>query len=205
MSTTHICSMNCLRSWCIRSCSAVRAKVILTVRDGAPIPTAVQEICKVAQFDRLDLQPLSSGETTTLLSETLGGSVAADAAERLWKLTHGNALYLRNIVEQEVADGRIVEERECWRWTGDPIVPPGLAELIESRIGDLPAPVGDVVDVLAVGEPIELAILTKITDAAAIEKAETHGLITLEPAGRGIEVRVAHPLYGEVRRQACAT
>ena len=177
------------------------AKVILTVRDDEPIPAAVQEIWNVAPFDRLDLQPLPADETTTLLSATLGGAVAADAAERLWKLTHGNALYLRNIVEQEVADGRIVQEHDSWRWTGDPVLPPGLAELIESRIGDLPALVSDVVDVLAVGEPIELATLSRITDPAAVEEADTRGLITLERAGGGIEVRVAHPMYAEVRRR----
>jgi DNA-binding CsgD family transcriptional regulator len=180
------------------------ARVILTLRDGAPIPPAVQEIWKVAQFDRLDLAPLSLDETATLLSATLEGSVDADAAERLWKLTRGNALYLRNIVEQEVADGRLVSEHGSWRWIGDPIMPPGLVELIESRIGDLPAPVSDVIDLLAIGEPIELAALTRITDAAAVEEAETRGLITLEPAGAGIEVRVAHPLYGRVRRRRAA-
>jgi len=180
------------------------ARVILTLRDGAPIPPAVQEIWKVAQFDRLDLAPLSLDETATLLSATLEGSVDADAAERLWKLTRGNALYLRNIVEQEVADGRLVNEHGSWRWIGDPIMPPGLVELIESRIGDLPAPVSDVIDLLAIGEPIELGALTRITDAAAVEEAETRGLITLEPAGSGIAVRVAHPLYGRVRRRRAA-
>ena len=177
------------------------AKVILTVRDGVPIPAAIQEIWKAGQFDRLDLEQLSLDETTALLAATLAGSVDADAAERLWKLTRGNVLYLRNIVEQEVADGRIVQEHGYWRWIGDPIMPPGLVDLIESRIGALPTPVSDVIDVLAVGEPIELAALTRITDAAAVEEAETRGLITLEPAGGGIEVRVAHPLYGQVRRR----
>ena len=175
------------------------AKVILTVRDGVQIPAATQEILKVGQFDRLDLQQLSLDETATLLSATLAGSVDSDAVQRLWKLTRGNALYLLNVVEQEVADGRIVHERGYWRWTGDPIMPPGLVDLVESRIGDLPMPVSDVIDVLAVGEPVELATLTRITDAAAVEEAETRGLITLEPAGSGIEVRVAHPLYGQVR------
>jgi DNA-binding CsgD family transcriptional regulator len=180
------------------------AKVVLILRDGAPISDAIQEVWAGAQFERLDLQPLSPDGTTALLSATLGGSVDADAAQRLWKLTRGNVLYLRNIVEQEVADGRIVQEHGLWRWIGDPIMPPGLAELIESRIGDLPTPVSDVIDVLAVGEPIELAALTRITDAAAIEEAETRGLIALEPAGGGIEVRVAHPLYGQVRRKRAA-
>ena len=180
------------------------AKVILTVRDGEPVPAAVSEIWKVGQFDRLDVEQLSLDETTNLLSATLEGPVDPDVAERLWELTRGNVLYLRNIVEQEVADGRIVQVGGVWRWIGDPIMPPGLVELVESRVAALPAPVGDVIDVLAVGEPIELATLTRITDAAAVEKAETHGLITLEPAGGGIEVRVAHPLYGQVRRGRAA-
>ncbi len=135
------------------------------------------------------------------MPETLAGPVDPDAADRLWKLTRGNALYLRNIVEQEVAGGRIVQRNGYWRWIGDPIMPPGLVDLIESRIGALPTPVSEVIDALAVGEPIELSPLTRITDAAAIEEAETRGLIALEPAGTGIEVRLAHPLYGELRRK----
>jgi DNA-binding CsgD family transcriptional regulator len=180
------------------------AKVILTIRDGEPIAAAVQEIWTVGQFDRLDLQALSLDETTTLLSATLDGPVDPGAAQRLWKLTRGNVLYLRNIVEQEVADGRIVQRHGFWRWLGEPVMPPGLVELIESRIGALPAPVGDVIDALAVGEPIELAALRRITDPAAVEEADTRALITLEPVVGGVEVRVAHPLYGEVRRRRAA-
>jgi DNA-binding CsgD family transcriptional regulator len=180
------------------------AKLVLTVRDGEPVPAAVQEIWRVGQFDRLDLQPLSLDEATTLLSATLGGAVDPDAAVRLWTLTRGNALYLRNIVEQEVADGRLDMVDGNWRWLGDPIVAPGLVELIEARIGDLPAPVADVIDALAVGEPIGLAALTRITDPAAVEEADTRGLVMLEPAVGGVEVRVAHPLYGEVRRKRAA-
>lgn len=177
------------------------AKVILAVRDGEPIPPAVQEIWTTGRFARVDLGQLALAETTALLTAALDGPVDPDAAERLWNLTRGNMLYLRNIVEQEVADGRILQENGVWRWAGEPVMPPGLVALIESRIGALSASVGDVVDVLAVGEPIELASLTRITDAGAIEEAETRGLISLEPAGDGIEVRVTHPLYGEVRRR----
>jgi DNA-binding CsgD family transcriptional regulator len=180
------------------------AKLILTIRDGEPSSAGVQEIWMSGRFDRLDLQPLSPDETVALLSETLTGPVDPDAAQRLWKLTRGNALYLRNIVEQEVADGRIVQQHGYWRWLGDPVLPPGLVELIESRIGALPAPVSDVVDALAVGEPIELSALRRIADPAAIEEADIRDLITLEPVVGGVEVRVAHPLYGEVRRRRAA-
>ncbi|MCQ4360803.1 LuxR C-terminal-related transcriptional regulator [Mycobacterium gordonae] len=177
------------------------AKVMLTVREGDPIPGAVQEVWMTGQFTRLELRPLTLEATTALLSATLNGPLDPPATQRLWQLTRGNMLYLRNIVEQEVADGRLLQQDGYWRWIGDPVVPPGLIELIESRIGALPAPVSDVVDVVAVGEPIELAHLRQIADPVAIEEADTRALITLEPADGDVQVRLAHPLYGEVRRR----
>ncbi|MGV0799443.1 helix-turn-helix transcriptional regulator, partial [Mycolicibacterium elephantis] len=177
------------------------AKVIFTVRDGESIPPGIQELWTKNRFDRIDLEQLTLDETTALLSATLTGPVDPDSAQRLWQLTRGNVLYLKNIVEQEVAGGRLVQENERWRWTGDPVMPPGLIELLESRIGAIPAPVSDVIDILAVGEPLEFAALARITNAGAVEDAETRGLVTLEAAGDGIEARLAHPLYGEVRRR----
>ena len=85
------------------------AKLVLTVRDGDPISAATQEIWHAGQFDRLDLRPLSRDESSILLSATLDGEVDLEAARRLWRLTRGNVLYLRNIVEQEVAEGRLVQ------------------------------------------------------------------------------------------------
>jgi DNA-binding CsgD family transcriptional regulator len=176
------------------------AKVVLTIRDGEPVPAGLQEVWKGGQLDRVDLQPLSRDETAALLSATLRGPLDPDAARRLWTLTRGNALYLRNIVEREVADGRLAQQHGYWRWTGDATVPPSLAELIESRIGAFEVSVSEVVDALAVGEPIDLKALTRITDSAAIEEADARGLITVAHVDHGAEVRLAHPLYGEVRR-----
>ena len=176
------------------------AKVVLTVREGERVPTEIYEIWRGGQFDRLDLQPLSADETAELLAATLGGPVDPDAAARLWKLTRGNALYLRNIVEQEIADGRIRQRNGYWQWIGEPIMPKGLVELIEARFGALSQPVGEVIDALAVGEPLEMTTLRRIADPDAIEEAHVRGLITVDEVDDGMEVRLAHPLYGEVRR-----
>jgi DNA-binding CsgD family transcriptional regulator len=180
------------------------AKVVLTVRDGEPISTGTQDLWKAGQFDRLDLPPLSPEETNTLLATTLGGSIDAQAASRLWELVRGNVLYLRHIVEQEVADSRLKQLHGFWQWTGDPIMPCSLVELVESRIGALPADARGVLDALAVGEPIKLSALERIAGSDAVEEADTRGLITLDRYDSGIEVRVAHPLYGEVRRKRAA-
>ncbi|HXS87409.1 MAG TPA: LuxR C-terminal-related transcriptional regulator [Mycobacterium sp.] len=181
------------------------AKVVLTIREGESIPAGVRELWDGGELDRLDLQPLSEAETTALVSAALGGPVDPQAAERLWTLTRGNPLYLRNIVEQEVADERLVMRDGCWCWLGDPVLPPGLIELIEGRIGGLPSSVSDVIDALAVGEPIELASLSRITDSDAVEQADIRGLIALDQVGDRVEARLAHPLYGQVRRNRAAT
>ena len=177
------------------------AKVILTIRDDESIPDAVHEISKAAPFSRIDLPPLSIGETAALLEATLGSSVDHDVAQRLWRLTGGNALYLRNVVEQEVTDGRLAPQRGVWRWTGEPTLPPNLIGLIEARIGTLPQGVADVLDVLAVAEPLELATLRRLTHPSAVEEAETRNLISIDASGILVRVRVAHPLYAEVRRR----
>lgn len=179
------------------------ATLVLTLRDGEPVPPPLESLWETGRFDRLDLQPLSQRETDGLMSTALGGPVDHEAARRLWRLTRGNALYLRNIVEHEIVCGRLAERDGSWRWTGDPVLPPGLAELIDARIAGLSARIRDVIDTLAVGEPIELATLTRIVDPDAIDEAEAGGLIVLDHMAAGrprVEVRAAHPLYCEVRR-----
>lgn len=180
------------------------AKLILTVRDGEPVGEAVREIWSCGQFQQVVLQPLSRDEVRILLCEVLGGAVDSESGARLWRMTRGNPLYLRNIVEREMADGRLAQQGGVWIWTGRPVMPPGLVELIERRMSGLPAEVADVIDILAVAEPLGIDQLSSITVPDALEQAEIRGLIYLENTDGAVNVRLAHPLYGEVRRERAA-
>jgi AAA ATPase domain len=93
------------------------AKVVLTIRDSDPVAPATQELSHAGQFDRLDLTPLNRDDTAALLSAAFDGPVDPVAAERLWLLTRGNALYLRNIVEFETANDRLAFRAGTWQWT----------------------------------------------------------------------------------------
>ncbi|MGA1146966.1 MAG: helix-turn-helix transcriptional regulator, partial [Candidatus Nanopelagicales bacterium] len=181
------------------------AKLVITMRAGDAVPDATQELLKTGQFEQLALQPLPREEAENLVADALGGCLEPESAGRLWALTQGNALYLRNIVESEVTEGRLVQDGGVWTWTGTPVMPPGLVEMVEARMGSLPAAVSDVVDILAVAEPLDIDLLASVTSTAAVEEAETRGLIALQTRNRdGIAVRLAHPLYGEVRRGRAA-
>ncbi|WP_431922163.1 LuxR C-terminal-related transcriptional regulator [Amycolatopsis tucumanensis] len=178
------------------------ATVVLTVRSGEPAPDAVTALWKDGHLERLEVQPLSEAETVALLEAVLGGPVDSAGAARLWTLCRGNALYLRQLVDGEVAGGGLRVVRGVWRWSGHPALSPGLADLVTTRMGRLSGAVRDVVDVLALGEPLGVPLLTALTSAAGVEQAEAEGLVAVEPDGRRLEARLAHPLYGEVRREA---
>lgn len=177
------------------------AAMILTVRTGEPMSAAIAGLWRDGLLRRLDLQTLGQGECLQLLEQVLGGRLDAASARRLWRLTGGNALYLRHVVAQEQGAGRLRRDSGRWTWVGDLVVSASLQGLIESRMGVLPSDVADVVDLVAVAEPLPTRMLAELVDSAAIEQAELRGLVVVEDGDKeGQVVQLAHPLYGELRR-----
>ncbi|MFD2157196.1 LuxR C-terminal-related transcriptional regulator [Rhodococcus jostii] len=182
------------------------APVVVTIRTGEPVPDAVTTLWKDGHLQRIELQPLSEEETGELVTAVVGGQLDPYAVRRLWNVTRGNTLYLRHLVEQELASERLAPRREApglsagaWVWDGPPTASPGLADLISAQLDALPPAVGAVLDVLAVGEPLPVQMLAELADSDAVEDAHALGLITVDRCGRH-PVRLAHPLYGEARR-----
>ncbi|QZA08234.1 LuxR C-terminal-related transcriptional regulator [Mycolicibacter heraklionensis] len=180
--------------------AAAPIQVIATVRNGEPAPDAVSTLWKDGVLRRLELQPLSRPESEELLASALG-AVSPDCLARMWKLTRGNVLYLRHLVEQERAAGRLVCEAGQWCWTAGLSVSPTLVELVETQIGAVPDDVREVVDLVAVAEPIDRSCLMALASPHAVEVAEERGLIRVPPSAD--VVYVGHPLYGEIRLQQC--
>ena len=73
-------------------------------------------------------------------------------------------------------------------------------------MGALDPLVREVVDLLATEEPLTLSALEELAGRRAIEQAEDRGLVTVQVMDeQGLCVRLAHPLYGEVRRDRTGT
>jgi DNA-binding CsgD family transcriptional regulator len=176
--------------------------VVVTVRDGEPAPDAVTALWKDDLLPRRDLAPLDGTTTAALVARVLGGPVESGSAQRLWALTRGSPLFLRHLLTGEVAAGRVSATSGLWRWTGDAALSPELAALLEREMGALAPAVQDVVDLVALGEPVALATLTALTEPRAAESAERRGLVRTDADRDGATVRLGHPLYGEVRRAA---
>ncbi len=176
------------------------ATVILTIRSGESPPDAITSIWKDAHLERLELQPLSLSEFAGLIEHVLGGPADSLSAQRLWQYTQGNALYLRHLLQSEVAAGRMAQRSGMWLWEGHPKLSPTLAELLASRTSQVPDAVGDVLDALALAEPLNVDVLESISNAEALSEAESLSLITVDLSAHPASVRLAHPMLGEVRR-----
>ena len=176
------------------------ATLVVTLRSGETAPDAITSLWKDGHLDRLELRPLSEPETGELLEAALGGPVDAHGAHALWKITGGNVLFLRHLVESEVATRRLHEYDGLWRWSGQFELSPRLTELVDARIGQLSSGMREVIDLLAFGEPLGAATLMALAEPRAVQEAEERGLITVEAETRRLPVRLAHPLYGEVQR-----
>jgi hypothetical protein len=129
------------------------ATLVLTLRTGETAPDAVTALWKDGHLTRLELQPLSQDETAVLVGARLSGPVDAAAARRLWSITQGNALYLRQLVDSELEASRLEQVAGVWRWSGQPTLSPGLVELVSARIGQLPDAQRCVVDCSTATKP----------------------------------------------------
>ncbi|WP_344473510.1 LuxR C-terminal-related transcriptional regulator [Nonomuraea monospora] len=178
-----------------------RIKVLVTLRSGERAPDAVTALWKDGLLPRLDLAPLTLGEAAEILAGALGGQVEPATAKRLWQVSGGNALFLRELVLAGESGGTLAEQHGVWRGQGEIPVTTRLRELIESRLGDVTTGERAALELIAYGEPLPLAALTRLVPEETLRGLEDRQLAAVTTPD--LVVRLAHPLHGEVIRAGC--
>jgi DNA-binding CsgD family transcriptional regulator len=176
------------------------ARLVVTVRTGSAQPDAVKALWKDGLLSRLDLEPLSPEAARTMVEGTLNGPVDARSAQRFWRLTGGNALFLQRLVKDQVAAGRIRQVAGVWIWDGNVAVSQSMSDLVGNQLDRLAPEVALVLDTLSQCEPLEVGMLTDLVGRAHLAAAEQMHLITVERNAGTLMARLAHPLFGELRR-----
>jgi len=179
------------------------ATLLGTLRTAEPVPPPISALWTEGLVGHVELDPLTDEESRELLTALVRGPVEAGSARRLIRLGGGNPLLLRELVLAAVGGGELIETYGFWRWTGRLALAPSLADLVGARIGGLTPGVRDVLELVSFGEPVGLTLLLRAAAAADVEAAEERGLLRVVADERRREVRLAHPLYGEVVRRRC--
>ena len=124
----------------------------------------------------------------------------ARSAARFGKLTGGNALFLRQLLADQVAAGRMRNLAGVWMWDGDVAVSASLSDTVGRQMGRLSPRLATVVDTLSQCEPLDVDVLRDLVRRSDLAAAERMGLVSVERTGGGLTARLAHPLFGELRR-----
>jgi len=176
------------------------ARLVVTMRTGSEEPDAVTLLYKDGLLARLDLEPLSAAATREVIETTLGGPVDARSAARFRKLTGGNALFLRQLLADQIAGGRMRNLAGVWMWDGDVAVSASLSDTVGRQMGRLSPRLATVVDTLSQCEPLDVDVLCDLVRRSDLAAAERMGLVSVERTGGRLTARLAHPLFGELRR-----
>lgn len=176
------------------------ARLLVTVRTGSEEPDAVTALWKDGPLARLDLEPLSAAATREVIENALGGPVDARSAARFRRLTGGNTLFLRQLLTDQMAAGRMRQVAGVWMWDGDVAVSASLSDTVGRQLGRLSPRLALVVDTLSQCEPLPVAVLSDLVRREDLVAAERMGLVNVERTAGGLMVRLAHPLFGELRR-----
>jgi len=172
--------------------------LVATVRTGESVPDLVTDMLRGGGLERIDLADLSRAQLETLLHLALGGPTGASAARQFWDITAGNPLYVRELVLGALESGALVERSGVWQLEGRLSSTDRLLDLVEQRIGGLSPAARSVVERLALCQPLELSYVEELAPSDVLGSLERAGLITISDA----QVRLAHPLHGEVVRGA---
>ncbi|HEY6522567.1 MAG TPA: LuxR C-terminal-related transcriptional regulator [Solirubrobacteraceae bacterium] len=176
--------------------TSASAFVLATVRAGEPCPDAIDSLWKDDAARRIELGALGDEDVRALVETALADPVEEAALRWVTDVSRGNALYVRELVRGAVDDGALVHGDGFWRMDGPPSTNASLVELVGRRMAELTTGERELVELLALGEPLTLGEIGALSSEDTLIGAEADDLVALT-AG---EVRLSHPLYGEAVR-----
>jgi hypothetical protein len=174
------------------------AFVLATVRLGGFVPDPVTALWKDGSACRVDIEALDPSAIANLLVAALGGPIESVTVARLRDCCRGNILFLRELVLGARASGALTCDDGQWHLVGPLIPSDRLIELVETRLGDLDDAERGLLELIALGEPLGIDEIAALGSLAVAESLERQGLVQSRVDGRRLELRLAHPVYGDV-------
>ena len=174
--------------------------LLATLRTDAFVPDAVTRLWKDTGVRRLELEALRPSDIDTLIVAALGGPVEGRTLYETRTAAGGNPLFLRELLASAREAGRFTQCAGVWRLTEPLSVAPRLIELLGDRLATTDPDERDGLELLAIGQPLPLAVATDLIRDEVLERLERRGLVDVITSGRRRSVQLSHPLYGELLR-----
>lgn len=177
-------------------------RLVLTMRTGLRAPEAITALRASDGARTVTLDALDADAIDSLLHRVLGAPLDGVAEAELVATSGGNPLFLRELVLAAVAEGSLRNVTGVWRLTGPLPASSALADQVLGRMSSLTDVAREALELVAVAEPIGLDLLEALLGGEVLELLEDRSLIRVEQEQRRSNVRLAHPVYGEILRSS---
>ncbi|MDX2565264.1 LuxR C-terminal-related transcriptional regulator [Streptomyces sp. TX20-6-3] len=174
--------------------------VVATVRSGLDRTPVIDSFERGDRTHKITLGQLTENQTQKCLECILGGQVERAAALSIANISGGNWLFLREIVQDAVRQGILMQNGGIWQLSGSLAGTPKLSDLISARLSRTTKRQRSVLEALALCEPLEYEAISSLARAEELHDLELKRLLVTDQASRRISAILPHPLYGEVIR-----
>ncbi|MFI8931382.1 LuxR C-terminal-related transcriptional regulator [Streptomyces sp. NPDC053474] len=188
-----------------RMASEGRCLALLATRARPQLPAPFRQLGKQGKAVDLVTSALARDGARDFAEAVLGGPVARPTADRMWRATGGEQEMLSELVAAGRAADALVPVSGVWTWRGPWTVGARLAELADERLGRPAGRALELVETVAHGDPLPLALLTAAFTATEMEAAEATGAIRTVNSPDGPLVTLPVPLLAEAVRARCPT
>lgn len=180
--------------------AAGEAQLLGTLRTGRMAPGEVLDLAQRGEVLRIEIEPMPPEAARQMADDIVGARLDNDSHTRIWNATHGNALFVREILLSANEQGLIVSSPAGAHLDELPMTAPRLVDTVKSRLAHLSADQHRALLHLAFAEPCGPAELATTADATVLADLEAAGLMETTLDDRRLSLRLSHPLYGEVLR-----
>lgn len=169
-----------------------------SLRDLGPVAYRVQAS---GQAMRTGLGGLSEAEAGEVMHRALGGPVEPRTVSLLHRVSAGNPCYLREFVQNSVAERSLVDDGEWWTLVSDVGASPLLSEMVGRRLSGVSETTRRTLNRIALCQPVEAASLPD----GALDELEGAGFVRTLREGRRESVTLRHPAHEKVLRSAISS
>ncbi|HKU29640.1 helix-turn-helix transcriptional regulator [Arthrobacter sp. NyZ413] len=176
-------------------------RMIATHRSDRPLRMELMESVVSRQLSVVALEDLTQEQVREFIDDRLAGRAAGSVVRDIHALTGGNLQTAKLILDEAAARGEIVEQADTWTLSRPIRVDGSQAlELTRHRLEAYSVPQRQVVDILAVAEPIPLAVLEELVQGRALEALRNDGTIRVQLDHQHM-VSLGHAAEGRLARQ----
>ena len=182
--------------------AAGRAQVVASVRTGTVPSTAITALVESGHGRTVALPPLDPDAVADLTASLLDGEVTRELAHRVWTMSEGNPMLVTLVIQTGVESHTL--ERRDGVWTGTLAGDDRLMVAVEERLARLDPAEREAVEVLALTEPLEGAVVHRLIPASVLESLRRRKIVVAIDGAAEPRWRLARAIDGEGARRRLA-